>query len=359
MSSPMCRITCGVHHSISGHLVKILRDLNPPSVLIESCRNVRQVESPRPFGLPGTRTRLDDSPGDRLYITAEQDSAQEIMEALIRAGEMELPGHGSITIQNLASFTGGNIVHAPSPPGKQELSQITCILSSPGAGEYIAGIALDLGTGVPTVTLGIGTGIRDRLGLLRVTIPPEKELVHLVVPSHDAEGIIQLLVENGRLNRPGGGFIYQTPVGKALLDTRMRIGSQEHAASIEQIIAALDDLRGSTAWRKRFVEPRKHNFRLMKNNKEITASCTEGYADKLVSAAMKAGAKGATISRVQHIGSEITGGESSAWERVTSLVPSKISMKVADSLAEVQSGNTSIFGFIEVLDAPAAYSYGF
>ena len=352
----MNRITCNVHHSISDRVIKVLREAEPKSAFLESCRYVRQMQRKRALGLPGTRTQLDDAPGDRFYITDEPNIAAGIMDQLAKKAELDIPGHGSIMIQEVLVHDGRT--EAPALPSSRDLSHITCILSSPGSGEHLAGIALDLGTGIPAVTLGIGTGLRDRLGLLRVTIPPEKELVHLIVPSHDTESIIQLLVEHGRLNRPGGGFVYQVPVSRALLDTRMRIGAQEHAASIEQIIAALDELRGSTSWRKRFVDPKPRNLRFMRKQREIISSCREGYAGELVAAAMRAGATGATISRVQNIGIASGEGQTAAWERVTCLVPSGISIHVAESMAAHSLRDSLNYGNIEIINAPLSYSYG-
>jgi hypothetical protein len=54
-----------------------------------------------------------------------------------------------------------------------DLSGIGCILPR-GLGDPIARIALELGTCVPAITFGIGTGLRDRLGLLRIAIPAER-----------------------------------------------------------------------------------------------------------------------------------------------------------------------------------------
>ena len=55
----------------------------------------------------------------------------------------------------------------------RNLALLTFILSMKDAGDALVRVAISLGTGVPTITLGMGTGIRDRLGLLRITVLPE------------------------------------------------------------------------------------------------------------------------------------------------------------------------------------------
>ena len=64
-----------------------------------------------------------------------------------------------------------------------KLSCVVCVLSDPGSGESLAKAALDLGICVPLVTFGTGNYMRDQLGLIRITISPEKEIVHRVILS--------------------------------------------------------------------------------------------------------------------------------------------------------------------------------
>ncbi len=368
-SQTMGRIVCSVHRSISSSLINCLKELHQKhklTVFMESCRSVRQIRRSRPFGLPGSKMTLDDAPGDRFTISADPNLAYEIMDGLAKNANIDIPGHGSVYVQQVSSFLNDSTsevstdaVCGPSQnltrPYLQKLSQITCILSSSGAGEQIAKIALELGTCVPVITLGKGTGIRDKLGLLRVTIPPEKELVHLLVPSHDSEGIIQLLIEDGRFDRPGGGFIYQVPVEAGLIDTRMRIGKQEHAASIEQIITAIDELKKDTTWRKRFVLPRSSLQYMKRSNKEITAVCVEGSSDDLIRAAMDAGAAGATVSKTKRIIADPV--ETAARELCSIIVPSRQSMRIIKAILEFHQNNPNTLDCLEMIDAPLSYSY--
>ncbi len=346
------RVTCTVHHSISSRLIKILDGSPVEQILLESCRNVRQVRRPRPFGLPGVRSTLDDAPGERLHILCSSDHTEELIHLLAREAQLKLPGRGSIIQQQVQIYTP----ESPQPVKMKspKLSQITCILSDSGAGEETAEVILALGIGVPVVTRGIGTGIRDRLGLLRITIPPEKELVHCVVPTHDAGGIMQLIIEQAHLDRPGGGFLYQTPVELGVVDSRMIIGPQEYAASIEQIIAAVDDLKGDTSWRKRYIEPKLLKFPLLSRQWEITISCMEGLSNTLIKAAMNAGAGGATITRMQR--TDI--GEFGAWERITCIAAEGSSAKILKALSTASGSLGSSVGPIEVLEVPRAYSFG-
>ncbi len=357
------RITCSIHQQISDQLISSIRNMGiSVPVFIESCRSVRQIQRPRPMGIPGSRLILDDSPGSRIFITAPDDCSERIMHLLVNTASLNLPGHGSIYEQDISIFDELPDTAAGLPDQQQadaaflkDLSLITCIVSNPGAGEQIAEAALELGTCVPTITLGIGTGIRDKLGLLRITIPPEKELVHLLVPSHDSEGIVQLLIEHGRMNRPGGGFLYCTPVRSGIIDTRLRIGRQEHPASIEQIIAAIDEMKQGTSWRKRFVESNQSAAKMMRGNTEITVICREGYADRIVETAMQAGAGGATVSRVKRI--RAAAAESAARERCIITVPGRTADRAVRAVLQAKRDYHEHVDTMELLETPLAYAY--
>jgi len=243
------------------------------------------------------------------------------------------------------------------PPLMNKLSYVICVLSDPGSGDQLSRIALDLGIAVPLITFGTGNDIRDQLGLIRITIPAEKEIVHLVMPEQDSESVIKLLVEQGRLDKAGKGFIYQTPVSIGLIDTRMKIGKQKNAASMEQIIAAIDQLKSGTSWRKRLdtdAENSKIGKSMMpQDNCEISIFSDEDRIDILRETCLEVGAAGATTSKVK----PITTGEKllSTMIRSAISVPAQITDEVVDKLLEISTIQENNRDRIQILDSPVAY----
>lgn len=392
------RITCQVHGRLGDVVKRALTRLGVDSALGENGRTVREMRTSRPFGLPGSIVRLDDAPSEIFRITVPTDAESTVIEALIRAAELDAPGHGSIFSQRLNEYGNfelpeildggdrgdrragadrGDAGRAregqrgvePRDAGRpqtrtllHDLTLITCILSMPGSGEQVARVALDLGSCVPVVTLGRGTGVRDRLGLLRITIPVEKEIVRLLVPEHDANEIMRLLIEEARLDRPGRGFLYRTPVEAALLDTSLRIGRQEHAASIEQIIAAVDELKRGTSWRRRFAaiersggDPTQY---LRLGNREIALISGEGRTSRLIEAAIAAGAGGATTSRVRRLNLNETDSGGAPRERSVLSVPGDKAEAIVEAMVEAGAIGEDRADRIQVLDAPAAFAHG-
>mgnify|MGYP001451904731 CR=1 FL=1 len=363
------RITCVVNQLLSDKVSNLLNELGV-ALYIEGGRTVREMVKNRPFGLPGEVINLQSSSVNVFRFTVPRENTEAVINCIINTAELYIPGRGTVFSQELMEFckeppyinleklskSKCNIYDAVI---LKNLAYVICVLSGPGSGENLAKIALDLGVCVPLITIGTGNDIRDQLGLIRITISAEKEIVHLVMPEQDSDSIIRLLIEQGRLDRPGKGFIYRTPVSIGLIDTRLKIGRQKYAASIEQIIAAIDQLKDGTSWRKRLDAEGDTNTLsqslLPQDNCEISIISDEDRIDELREACLKTGAMGATTSRVipqyKTESEEIT----STMIRSAISVPADITDKVVDELLETSSIKNDITDRIHILDSPAAY----
>ncbi len=365
------RITCMTHQLLGGRIAACFAELGASTVLSENARCMRQRVRKRALGLPGSVVEYDDAPMEIFRTTVRREAVPAVMQALTAAGDLSTPGRGTLFAQDVIEYRDTELpqmeVTAPAAtPGLlRDLRLLTCILSTASGGDLLGRVALQLGACVPVISLGTGTGIRDRLGLLRVTIPPEKQIVSLMVPAHDASGIQRLLIEEGRLNRPGGGFLYQTPVRQGVADALLRIGRQTHAASIEQIIAAVDELKDGTSWRKRFAGIDEQRTRAGHGRSvsftEISFVCAEGRADGLIRAAMGAGAGGVTTSRLRCLGG--TAGDDAAAGAAARLrgvlcVPSALRERVLKALCEaIEQEDATATCRLQALEAPSVFAY--
>lgn len=358
------RITGVIRRDYSHQATELLEELGLQSVLLENGRSVRRRRYARPFGLPGYSERLENSPLDLYQFSVKAENSEIIMRCLASALQLDLPGHGAIYAQKCQAFVDVpddiNIAKLDEqqrlPWLLRDLAMITCVMSMHNSGEELAKLALELGTGVPMVTLGSGSGLRNRLGLLRITVPAEKELVRLLVPALDAEGLMRLLIEKGHLNRPGKGFIYCIPVVSGLLDTSLLVGPQQHAATMEQVVAAIDEMKKNTAWRRRFpaLDP-DAGFQLQPKCDEITMICQEEAAAKYVNAAMQAGARAATNADLHRVSFGKTA--SGACERCTLVVRQTLTEKVLNALLEAQKNTTMQLESLEVQPVKLSFTY--
>ena len=75
--------------------------------------------------------------------------------------------------------------------------------------------ALDAGAQGATISLGRGTGVRQRLGVLGLMIQPEKELVLIVTHRDITDTVFDAVVKAARLDEPARGFAYVQEVSRA------------------------------------------------------------------------------------------------------------------------------------------------
>ncbi len=66
-----------------------------------------------------------------------------------------------------------------------------------------------------TVHMGVGTGVRERLGILGVAVDVEREIISVMVPQDQTDRIFERMFLAGRLDTPGMGYIYVTPLMQA------------------------------------------------------------------------------------------------------------------------------------------------
>ncbi len=364
------RITCIVNKLFSDKIAEYIFKMGVNSAFVESGRTVREYVQSRTFRIFGSTTKMQNTPVDIFRFTVHRRDARLATDYLTKVGEFQVPGRGMIFYQDLIEFTKKEQIYLNLEESESKLedslyvnklSYVVCVLSVQGMGDKIAKLALDLGICVPLITHSSSSDLRDQLGLIRITISPEKEVVHLIMPEQDSENIIKLLLEEGKLDRPGRGFIYKTPVSFGLIDGRLRIGKQEYAASIEQIITAIDQLKGNTAWRKRFdmfeSEKMQKNLWLPNDNCEISLVTDEDNIDSLKSAGMKAGATGSTVARVKILI------PNPKRQKLSSLVTSNFCVTaqktdaVVDALLQKSAVGVKFSERIQVLDSPAAYIY--
>lgn len=95
-----------------------------------------------------------------------------------------------------------------------DVALITCIVQR-GAAEDIVKAAREAGAQGATVFYARGSGVRERLGIFGVALDVEKEVVNIVVATDQVDRIFERIHLAGKLDTPGMGFMYVTPLEKA------------------------------------------------------------------------------------------------------------------------------------------------
>ena len=191
-----------------------------------------------------------------LQALVPDDLIEKVVNASVKAGNLEKVGSGAVfTIDcNDAHFSEkfptivSEDVARGSENSKSEMEAICCICEK-GIADDIAKAALQNGAPGPTVTFGEGGGVRDKIPMLRITKDPEKEFVWCVVEKSEADDVFAEMARAGRITEPGRGFMYSIPVSSGLINVSSTISSSAHGANMEQIISAIDEIKGGKDWR--------------------------------------------------------------------------------------------------------------
>lgn len=96
----------------------------------------------------------------------------------------------------------------------KDVSLITCIVQR-GLADDIIHAAREVGAQGATVNFARGMGVRERLGILGVSVEVEKEIINIVVSNEQVERVFEKIYLVGNLDTPGMGIMYITPLEKA------------------------------------------------------------------------------------------------------------------------------------------------
>jgi hypothetical protein len=309
METATSSIICIADMNIIPALNQTLADLALPEVFVQRAKQIALLDKQGFLGLRPV-TKLEESRAliYRIYVPAAYEEG--VMRRIAESTDLSMGGRGCIFSQHIDFHRGSslsfNIEKLDRLCGKkdklapEEHALISCTVPR-GSGESLAQAILELGVGVPVVFYGNGAGLRDKLGLMRITIPVEKEIIWFIVPRSDAELVEKTLIPRARLDVPGNGFLYRCFVHAPVVNLRIRHGKRFHAATMEQVIAALDEVQGSSDWRRFGSRKQEHksNEKKTVNTRGLFFIGEEEEVDTFRKVAIQNGARGATFNPLE------------------------------------------------------------
>jgi hypothetical protein len=362
------RITGFFHHNLTPVITSALEKAGVTEYHMTAGRWVTLKDRKGYFGLT-SESKVLDHPIDIVSILVTPAVEAGVLEVIIRSGALTTPGRGSVFSEDVVIYRAhelcNTISEGPAASGEirlqNELTGICCIVQK-GKGNEVARVALDTGTCVPAITYGNGTGVRDKLGLLRITIPAEKELISITASSYDAEVLMNLLITTGKLNQPGKGFIYLYPIRAGLINIKILQGIPKHAAGIEQIIAAIDEIRGGTSWRARGGAMELDTLKIedyLNDQVSLTLMCDEGRGEILLKAAMREGIPGGTMNKMKYVSHCQNGSKciSPAREVCTMIIPKSLVQPAAEVMIDHGALDDKTYGQFCLSAIPRAYTF--
>ena len=303
------KITCEILNELSPDFIKSLSAIGIDKYNVKPGRSVSLYESENSIFKDFKKIKLEENPTDIYDFLVKPADEISTMKYIISEMELDIPGRGSIYSTKVQVITDDetdlinriNVRYIPQITLLTKLVGIRCIVQN-GKATGLVKAALQMGVSVPVITLGQGAGLRDRLGLLRITIPAEKEIVNFLVHEGDADKIIEVITQASKIYDLGNGYIYTYPINNAMVNTRIYRGKEKYVASMDQIISLLDQMNGGADWRQRFSKNEKQHTISSKIKTEtdlidINMSCNEGTTLNLIQHTLLQLGSGATISR--------------------------------------------------------------
>jgi nitrogen regulatory protein PII len=193
-----------------------------------------------------------------LQTLVPNDKVNAVTDAAVQSGKLTRVGAGAVFVISCNDVRHSDQFPVPavstesdsaSPSDYAADLEAICCICEIGIADDIAKAALLKGAPGPTVTFGEGGGVRDNVPLLRITKGPEKEFVWCVVEKSEADEVFADMARAGKITEPGRGFMYSIPVSSGLINISSTVSSSAYGANMEQVISALDDLKGGKDWR--------------------------------------------------------------------------------------------------------------
>ncbi|MDR3334481.1 MAG: hypothetical protein LBT13_06300 [Treponema sp.] len=371
VQTEVSKISCAVDVNVIPLMDEALKDLGLPEVLIQRAKQVCLIDRFAWFGLrPATTPEETRACIYRFRVPLQYEAG--VMRRIAEATDLFLPGRGSIYAETVTMFRGAPLefdeeklsrlcttADQEKPSVSMDNYAVLCCIVQRGMASSLAATVLEMGLCVPLISFGRGLGLRNRLGLLRVTIPVEKEVLYFVVPRFDAELIEGVIVHKARLDLPGQGFLYRRYVRALTVNIRVRRGKRRDAATMEQVIAALDQLRGSSDWRRldaSHQSPEKKNAPTISCLSLIT---DEGTADIFGKMALDTGG-GATLIPFE-FRSYIMGKEdhsaSHAKETCDLIIPHTMQDAVLKEIETLGFFEAAMAGIVEIIAVNNTVTY--
>lgn len=145
-----------------------------------------------------------------------------ILKAVVEQGKLDRPGKGISFVLDIP-WAAGMVHLLPRGAKKGEdfkmqepgYALILTIVNK-GFGDQIVEASKKAGAEGGTIVYGRGTGIHEKAKLFGIPIEPEKELVLTLIPREKTDSILDAILKEGELCKPGKGIAFVFNVEKTV-----------------------------------------------------------------------------------------------------------------------------------------------
>ncbi len=360
------RITLIVDKHLSPSIIESLATIGIKKIFIEVGRNTFLKENTGLTSFISAR-KLGYDPVEIITFFIDSHHEDKVLNFIAVRFDFMTPGRGTLFSSEVVCLkshpqcthnTDITVGDTDSAYFFKGVNGLCCIVQR-GEGDKVAKVALYSGASVPVTTYGIGSGVRDKLGLLRITIPAEKELINLIMSDYDIDSVMELIIVEEKLEQPGRGIVYQYPVKQGIVNTKISRGKIGQDAHLEQMISAIDSIKGGMEWRKSRLEIESaHKRQFLTSLMELTLICDEGNGFHLTKAAMENGAPGATLCRLKYKSSASEEPKLPILRELCKMIVSEANIdSVTEALEAAGAFSDSMHGILYAQKVMKAFTY--
>ncbi|MEO0973670.1 MAG: hypothetical protein AAFX85_11300 [Pseudomonadota bacterium] len=253
-------VTAVLPTTVAEHVVEVLHARSHRAMLVWNARGTTVRDRWYARWLPPV------SPAkEMLQLVVPQADVDTVLATIATEGRLHMQATGAVFAVRCESALRGEAFSCPgdecngSTPAaesseglRHNLHLLSCVVSHQYS-ERVARAAIEAGGHGPVVHYVEGRGLRDRLGWLRITKEHEKELLMVLADEEDGEEIFDRMAHVGEFHLPGRGIMYSMEIDKGMFNLPGLISHHHRAASMQQIINAIDHLQGHSHWRDQSV----------------------------------------------------------------------------------------------------------
>ena len=234
----ICRITALLNRSISKEVMDGLQEAGISDLYLIPARS--PVLQRKRTGLSiFAGGHIAEDPVDILFFLIDAEMEVPALYLIAEKALLHFPGRGSVFSEEVHlalthDLCRENQVSLPRTGSSvhiaERLAGVFCIVQR-GQGDRVARVPLEAGISVPSIHFGIGRGVRDKMGLLRIAIPADKEIIYTLASSYDTDLLMDRMIEVGKLDQPAKGFIYEIPLKRGIINMKVVDAAYKSAKS--------------------------------------------------------------------------------------------------------------------------------
>jgi nitrogen regulatory protein PII len=163
-----------------------------------------------------------------IFTLTSKEKLDSILQSVVSTAKLNKPGHGIAFIIDISKVAG--ICHLGMPvatsnrifggtkmtAGKEVLYDLIITIVNKGDAEKVVNSSKEAGAEGGTILSGRGTGIHERAKLFGITIEPEKEIVLTLIDRQQSNKVLEAIINESALNKPGKGIAFVLEVEKVV-----------------------------------------------------------------------------------------------------------------------------------------------